>query len=134
MCRNKKELRKQSFTWWTTPFWRTYREEKTLRRLYYTGEAELTMLRFMDALNEKLNLICPISILKIKIPISLIQINWTMLSQWLKEEDGNIMQEESSVPKTCDLPYPAWHLFNMEGYWKSMLELEVVTQKQIDMQ
>ena len=29
-------------------------------------------------------------------------------------------RRESSVPeKLDDLPYPAWHLFNMEGYWKS---------------
>ena len=29
-------------------------------------------------------------------------------------------RKDSAVPENLDeLPYPAWHLFNMEGYWKS---------------
>ena len=87
-----------------------------------SGEAELTILKFMDALNKKISFE--------EVP-----------NLYFKDENKKIIntntiknvkpmvvgkgweyyaRKESSVPEKLDeLPYPAWHLFNMEGYWKS---------------
>ena len=87
-----------------------------------TGEAELTMLRFMDALNGKIKFE-EVPNLYFKDKNSNI-INTNKINKVRPMIEGRgweyYARKESSVPeKLDDLPYPAWHLFNMEGYWKS---------------
>lgn len=87
-----------------------------------TGEAELTMLRFMDALNGKIKYEeVPNLYFKDK---NLNIINTNKLNKVRPMIEGKgweyYARKESSVPEILDdLPYPAWHLFNMEGYWNS---------------
>ena len=50
------------------------------------------------------------------------------------ERLGVLCKKKSSVPEKLDeLPYPAWHLFNMEGYWKSNVRTGGGNLKLIDM-
>ena len=87
-----------------------------------TGEAELTMLRFMEAFNGKIDF-KDIPNLYYKDKKANI-INTNKLNKVTPMVVGKgweyYARKESAVPeKLDDLPYPAWHLFNMEGYWKS---------------
>ena len=87
-----------------------------------TGEAEITMLKFMDALNGRINFEDVPNLYYKDSRLNIVNTNKLKKVKPMVVGKGweYYARKESTVPEILDdLPYPAWHLFNMEGYWKS---------------
>ncbi len=87
-----------------------------------SGEAENTLIKFMEALNGKISFDEVKQLYYKKFNGEIIHTNsLTNVKPMVEGKGWNYYnRKDSAVPEDLDaLPYPAWHLFNMEGYWKS---------------
>ena len=86
-----------------------------------SGEAENTLIRFMDALNEKISFDEVKQLYYKKFNGEIVHTSSLGNVKPMIEGKGwnYYNRKDSAVTENLDeLPYPAWHLFNMEGYWK----------------
>ncbi|MBI5921852.1 MAG: cobalamin B12-binding domain-containing protein [Betaproteobacteria bacterium] len=88
------------------------------------GEADTTIIQLMQALNGERSLDSVTALIYRRPDGSAVS---TMVSvKPMHEGQGwnYYKMKESGVPHDLDeLPYPAWHLFNMEGYWQKSVRM-----------